>query len=131
MPSKLRAGGVFPYILLEDRATETVPQFELRILSGEDTDEVASLRKQFIEGQDKQASFLKLIEKTVAKCVIPGMEGQSIRSVLTDRECWELIAAAITGAALTSEERKKYVSPPKSAMDSCVGDVVAEFAKTE
>lgn len=118
MPDKLRAGGAFPFILEGDRAETKKPQFQIRVLSVSQHSDLISLRDQFIdpENADKRR---ELVEKMIGIAVeeIVDKQCEPLAEVLTEREHWELIAAAIDGAALTAEERKKFVSPPQSETD--------------
>lgn len=111
--SKLRAGRTFEYKLESEREDPEADVFSIRVLSGEQDDTVSELAKQYVATTDKtekQSIFEQLLVATVASCPWAG----TLRSVLTDRECWELIGAAREGASLTAEERKKFVSPSKS-----------------
>lgn len=129
MPDKLRTGGSFPYTLEADRHDDPSPQFGIVVLSAAENDAVIELRDQFITAQDK-ATRSGLLNQILSKCVkqvlIEGYGLTDLRDLLTERECWELIAAAINGAALTPEERKKFVLPPQCETDSSAS--VAEEA---
>jgi hypothetical protein len=72
-----------------------------------------------------------LLEKCVNEVLIDGYSKDGLKDMLTERECWELIAAAIEGASLTTEERKKYVSPPPSDTESSAVDVAVVSAQKE
>jgi hypothetical protein len=126
MPSKLKAGGTFPYILEADRSDGGPPQFAIRVLSAFEDGEVAAIRREFVDATGQPAKRTELIEKAlllaVDACHIDGFQNESTwNMLLTSLECWELINAATEGASLTSEERKKFVSPPPCETDSCVG----------
>lgn len=101
--SKLISGRTFP-VLFEGY------EIQLRVLSGEADDLVAELARSFATATDRKEVFRQSIELCVASWPWEG----SLRSVLTDRECWDLIGMAREGAALTPDERKKFVSPSTS-----------------
>lgn len=131
MPDKLRAGGSFPYILESDREQEQKPQFQIAVLSAADNDAVIELRDQFIAIKDKSErtkTLQSILERCVKSVCIEGYGVEDLRELLTERECWELASAAINGAALTPEERKKFVLPPQSETDSSVNDAEAVSA---
>jgi molybdopterin-guanine dinucleotide biosynthesis protein len=129
MPDKLRAGGSFPFILEGDRTETQSPQFKIRVLSASDNDAVIELRDEFIaakEKTDRRQIVGQILDRCVSEVLIEGYSTVDLQDLLTDRECWELISAAIEGAALTAEERKKYVSPPQFASEQSANDAVAE-----
>jgi hypothetical protein len=127
MPSKLKAGGTFPYILEADREDGGLPQFSLRVLSVFENDELGQLRVAFVEAKAAQRTELlqQALTMTVAKCLIEGYENEPLPSFLTNLECWELINGATEGASLTPDQRKKFVSALQSEMDCFAGDAVA------
>jgi len=127
MPSKLKAGGTFPYILEADRADGGPPQFNLRVLSVFENDELGQLRVAFVEAKAAQRTELlqQALAMTVARCLIEGYENEPLPSFLTNLECWELINGATEGASLTPDQRKKFVSALQSEMDFSAGDAVA------
>jgi hypothetical protein len=127
MPSKLKAGGTFPYILEADRADGGPPQFSLRVLSVFENDELGQLRVAFVEAKAAQRTELlqQALTMTVAKCLIEGYENEPLPSFLTNLECWELINGATEGASLTPDQRKKFVSALQSEMDFSAGDAAA------
>jgi hypothetical protein len=127
MPSKLKAGGTFPFILEADRADGGPPQFNLRVLSVFENDELGQLRVAFVEAKAAQRTELlqQALTMTVAKCLIEGYESEPLPSFLTNLECWELINGATEGASLTPDQRKKFVSALQSEMDFSAGDAVA------
>lgn len=112
--SKLVAGRTFPYILKDYRTEGAEPQFEIRVLSGVQDDEIRDLRRRYIDAKDNPASrtesLNQMLEKSVASAKCVGSVSE-LRTLLTDLECWELINAATEGATLSAEQRKKYVSP--------------------
>ncbi len=125
MPSKLKAGGTFPFTLEADRNDGQGPQFNLRVLSVFDNDELGQLRTEYIgeKQADKRTELLQqALSMTVAACLIEGYENEPLPSFLTNLECWELINAATEGASLTPEQRKKFVSPSPSETECSVGD---------
>ena len=129
MPDKLRAGGSFPYVLEGDRTGTQSPQFKVRVLSASDNDAVIDLRDEFISAKEKSDRIQivgQILDRCVDEVLIEGYSKVDLQDLLTDRECWELISAAIEGAALTAEERKKYVSPPPSDSEQSANDAVAE-----
>lgn len=130
MPSKLKAGGVYPYILSDDRNDCDKPQFSLRVLSAYQDCEIAEIRKEFLAATGQHAKRAELLEKAlllaVDSCHIEGWQNESTwNTMLTSLECWELINAATEGANLTNEERKKFVSALQSEMDFSAGDAAA------
>ena len=127
MPSKLKAGGTFPFILEADRGDGGQPQFSLRVLSVFENDELGQLRVAFVEAKAAQRTELlqQALTMTVAKCLIEGHENEPLPSFLTNLECWELINGATEGASLTPDQRKKFVSALQSEMDFSAGDAVA------
>lgn len=134
MPAKLRAGGAFPYILEEDREIVSQPQFQIKILSVDDNESLNELRQSYVtvdRGDLKKRNEIaqQALDLTVASYSIPEWDGPLFK-LLTERECWELINAATSGASLTADERKKFVSPPQSATGSCASDV-EPIAKTD
>lgn len=127
MPSKLKAGGTFPFTLEADRDDATGPQFSLRVLSVLENDELGQIRTAFIEAKAAQRTELlqEALTMTVAECLIEGYESEPLPSFLTNLECWELINGATEGASLTPDQRKKFVSALQSEMDCSAGDAVA------
>lgn len=115
--SKLRAGRTFDYQLEADRGEGEV--FQLRVLSGEQSDLLAEICSQFRSETEKDKRTALFAEALQLAVVAWPWDG-TLRSVLTDRECWELVAGAQLGAALTPEERKKFVSPSRSETETSV-----------
>jgi hypothetical protein len=103
--SKLIAGRTYP--VLFDEWT-----IELRVLSGELADRLNQITKEFAK-----TSTVELRDEAYAITVASWPWEGSLRSVLTDRECWQLVAKAIEGASLTADERKKFVLPPTSEQE--------------
>jgi hypothetical protein len=129
MPDKLRAGGAFSFTLASDRTETQSAQFKIRVLSASENDAVIELRDAFVANKDRaQRSDLlrQMLNKCVSELLIAGYGKADLPELLTERECWELIGAAIEGAALTTEERKKYVLPPQSDSEQSASDAVAE-----
>jgi hypothetical protein len=124
MPSKLKAGGTFPFTLEADRGDATGPHFNLRVLSVFENDELGQLRVAFVEAKAAQRTELlqEALAMTVADCLIDGYLSEPLPSFLTNLECWELINAATEGASLTPDQRKKFVSALQSEMDFSAAD---------
>jgi hypothetical protein len=121
MPSKLKAGGTFPYILQSDRGDDAPQFFGLRVLSAFEDAGVSEFRTEFLAkkgGLERVSIIQSAINICVADAPHP-LVVQELTQALTALECWELINAATEGASLTSEERKKFVSPPPCETDSC------------
>lgn len=120
--SKLRAGSPFPYILKEDREREDAVRFQLRVLSADDADKMDELRNEYATTEDRarkrdlRFDMLQLAMFEFRK---------DITAELTESECWELIANAIIGAVLSTEDRKKFVLPLQSETDSSASDAAA------
>ena len=127
MPSKLKAGGTFPFILEADREDGGLPQFSLRVLSVFENDELGQLRVAFVEAKGEKRTELlqEALAMTVAECLIEGYQGEPLPSFLTSMECWELINGATEAGGLTPEQRKKFVSALQSETDCSAGDAVA------
>lgn len=126
MPSKLRAGGVFPFILADDREETTDPQFNLRVLSAQENAELSILRTEYIAAEtllERLKVLRSALSLTVVDCFLS--DSEPIESLLTETECWEVINGSSGGSLLTAEERKKFVSPHLSETANFVGDVVA------
>lgn len=125
MPSKLRAGAGFPYIMEADRGEVTEPQFTLRVLSADDSDALVDLRNEYTSTDDdkkKRQIRNQMLGIAVVECKV---SSEPVSSILTDLECWEVITAATAGAMLTADERKKFVSPPLSETGNCASDAAA------
>jgi hypothetical protein len=103
--SKLIAGRTYPVVF--DEWT-----IELRVLSGELADRLNQITKEFAANPSTE-----LRDEAYAITVASWPWEGSLRSVLTDRECWQLVAKAIEGASLTADERKKFVSLPTSEQE--------------
>lgn len=104
--SKLRAGRTFDFAYEGDT-------FQLKVMSGEDVDRYSELVEHFKQSTDqatRKTIMQELIELTVAKWPWEG----TLRSVANDGDCWQLIGAAMRGAHLSEDERKKLGSQPVS-----------------
>ena len=126
MPSKLRAGGVFPFILIDDRAETTDTQFTLRMLSAQENAELSAVRGEYVNSKslEERLRFVRsALALTVVDCFLS--DSQPIEALLTETECWEVINAATEGATLTADERKKFVSQPSSEMECSAEGVAA------
>lgn len=77
--------------------------FSLRVLSGELQDRLSAITK---------APTPDARDEAFGMCVAKWPWEGSLRSVLSDRDCWALVAKAIEGTSLTADERKKFVSQP-------------------
>ena len=119
MPSKLKAGGTFPYILEADREDENPAVFHLKILSCLEHEELTSLRDDYF---DKDAAGHRqlldaMLLQSVESWSVPGHDQpQPLKAFLTAAECFELVAGAIRGTMLTADERKKLQSQHTSAV---------------
>ena len=127
MTSKMKAGGVFPFVMPADREDESPATFQIRILSAFEDVEVSELRKQFLATKDA-SERRAIMQKAIDACVTESPEGVAVSELtrhLTFVECWELVNAATVGASLTADDRKKFVSPPSLETDSSVEDAPA------
>ena len=134
MPSKLRAGGTFPYILEDDRVEGASPQYKINVLSYQQSMLCSDLRAEFIATTDKQERLRivsELLTMEVEECLISEYKQVSFFDYLTELECWELINTATMGANLSNEQRKKFVSPLKYETGSSVEDAAAKNVATE
>jgi hypothetical protein len=122
MPSKLKSGGVFPYMLKDDRDDETAPVFQLRVLSCMEEQELRDARDRYFKRGTDDASEAVMLEEMVAVAVVAhNMKGvSSLIRELTSAECFELVAGAIGGCVMTAEERKKFVWQPTLESGCCV-----------
>lgn len=125
MPSKLKAGGTFPYILAAERGEEDAAVFQLRVLSCLEEAELSESRERYFQRGEGDASESKMLAEMLKLALhshnIAGQDDDP-RSFLTSRECFELVAGAILGASLTADERKKFVLPPASETECSVDD---------
>lgn len=118
MPSKLKAGGIFPYQLKEERGEPDAPVFQLRVLSClEEAELKASQTRYFNRGESDESESAMLAEMIAVALASHPLDCGDVREQLTSRECFELIAGAITGTMLTEDERKKFVLPALSAAE--------------
>jgi hypothetical protein len=127
MPSKLKAGGTFPFTLEADRNDDKPQFFGVRVLSAFEDAEVSEIRQQFLAvkgGRERVALIQSAVNICVADAPHP-LVVEQLTQTLTSLECWALINAATEGANLTNEERKKFVLPLQSEMDFSAGDAVA------
>lgn len=106
--SKLFAGRTFDYLY----EGET---FKLAILSGLQSEELTQLTVDF-KSTDRTAQKAAL-NAMVALTIKGGPFEGDPRASLTDRECWDLIAAATKASVLTADERKKFGSGLKLETD--------------
>ena len=116
MPSKLRAGGVFPFILADDREETTDAQFNLRVLSAQENAELSILRTEYIAAEtllERLKVLRSALSLTVVDCFLS--DSEPIESLLTETECWEVINGSSGGSLLTAEERKKFGNSSETA----------------
>lgn len=126
MPSKLRAGGVFPFTFEEDR-DGTLHQFMLNVLSAEQADILSDIRTSFLaatDGKERARLESEALAITVNRCLIEGCTVEGLRGVLTHTECWGLINAAQEASTLSASEKKKFVLPLLSETDKSADDAV-------
>ena len=109
--SKLRSGRTFDYQLESDRGLADSDTFKLYVLSGEANDRLGAITEEWKLSLDNKNKLKDLQDEAISLSINSWPWEGSIRSVLTDIEVWELIGAAITGARLTVDERKKFVLP--------------------
>lgn len=115
MPTKLKAGGTFPYVLKDERGDDDAARFQLRVLSClEEAELKRSQDKYFKRGEDDASEADMLAEMLSVALASHTLDCQDVREQLTSRECFELVAGAITGTLLTEDERKKFVLPASS-----------------
>lgn len=130
MPSKLKAGGTYPYVLPGDREEANPVTFHLHVLSCLQECELTDIRQEFFAGKrdktltakEETQMLSKMLGVVVAKH--PLGEGVDLQSVLTSGECWELIRDCINGTVLTEDERKKFVLPASSEADLAASGAV-------
>lgn len=121
MPSKLKAGGVFPYQLKDDREDKDAAVFQLRVLSCLEEEELRLARDRYFQRGDSDASEAVMLKEMLDIAVVghnvPGVS--DLRAALTSAECFELVAGAIGGSVLSTEERKKFVWQPTCEPGCC------------
>ena len=128
--SKLKAGRSFPYQLTSQRGQPDADTFELRVLSGESNERLGEITSDWKSAIGDKAKIKDLQDEAISLAVASWPWEGTLRSVITDSEVWELIGAAITGARLSADERKKFVLQPSLEMDSYASDAPAS-ASTE
>ena len=135
MPSKLKAGGTFPYVLECDREDDPGSVFHLNILSCAEEEELLDARERYFEASGDKAKqrelTLVMLGIAVKSFDVKGQEGKELKTFLTDRECFELVAASVNGTILSPGERKKFVSPQPSDAAKSADDAQAQSAATE
>lgn len=142
MPQKLKPNSSYPYVLREERGEEDPVVFFLRVLAKKDEADFLRLNSEWIATKDADERE-RITNELLARAIdrIKGIEGvergddPKLSEILTIGETWELIHGAREGAALSVDERKKFVSPCRSdgvnsAEDAPPGDAQAESAKT-
>jgi hypothetical protein len=118
--SKLVPGRTFPVV-------QDGIEFQLKVLSGLDSDRLDDITAEIRAGAVDKKRGVELLNSALAICVAAWPWDGDIRSVLTNRECWQLIGSAIEGASLTADERKKFVSQCLSVMENSA-EVATETA---
>ena len=95
MPSKLKAGGTFPYVLECDREDDPGSVFHLNILSCAEEEELLDARERYFEASGDKAKqrelTLVMLGIAVKSFDVKGQEGKELKTFLTDRECFELV----------------------------------------
>jgi hypothetical protein len=109
--SKLVPGRTFP--VLQDGV-----EFQIKVLSGLDSDKLDDITAEIRAGSVDKKRAIELLSAALEICVAAWPWEGELRSVLTNRECWQLIGSAIEGASLTADERKKFVSQCLSVMEN-------------
>jgi hypothetical protein len=125
MPSKLKSGGTFPYVLADERGDDKPAVFMLRVLSCLEEAELTESRDRYFNRGESDASEAEMLGEMLRIALEShSVEGQpdDPRSFLTSRECFQLVAGAIMGAALSADERKKFVSQPASETECSASD---------
>ena len=123
--SKLIAGRTYPYQLQSQRGQEDADTFELRVLSGEVNERLGDITSSWKDSLGDKAKIKELQDEAISLAVAKWPWEGTLRSVITDSEVWELIGAAITGARLSADERKKFVSLPSLETVSSASDAAA------
>lgn len=131
MPSKLKAGGTFPYVLKAEREEENPAVFNLRVLSCLEEAQLTESRNRYFDRGKTDASeaemLAEMLEVALHSHNVTGQPDDP-REFLTSRECFELVAGAILGASLTEDERKKFVLPASSETECSASDAEAVSA---
>jgi len=125
MPSKLKSGGTFPYVLADERGDDKPAVFMLRVLSCLEEAELTESRDRYFNRGESDASEAEMLAEMLGIALEShNVEGQpdDPRSFLTSRECFQLVAGAIMGAALSADEGKKFVSQPASETECSASD---------
>lgn len=129
MGSKLKAGSSVPFVLSGYRDQPDAVRYSLCVLSADANDKILDLRDDYIAAKGDKAKQRELRAAMLSISVV-GMQPEEITATITDRECWELIAAAITCASLTVDERKKFALQCLSETASSA-EIVEASAETE
>lgn len=115
--SKLRAGRTYPYVLKDDREEEVKPTFLLRVLSCDEYDRLSSLTSQYqaVQQAEKSALLAQCLELVCSgwQNIDEAFSVDTMRQLLTQRECWELVGDATLEAVLSPDQRKKLESQSK------------------
>jgi len=112
--SKLKAGRTFAYQLESQRGDPEADTFSLMVLSGEANERIAEITSEWKAASGDRVKIKELQDEAISLTIASWPWEGTLRSVLTDTEVWELISASITGARLSADERKKFVSQPSS-----------------
>jgi hypothetical protein len=133
MPERLKPGRTFAYVLEGDRDDESPIRFNLTIISAADEYEFLRLNQEYISTRDadrREAIEAELLDRAVA-AVDGDLLREELRQTLTTKEIWELIHAVREGAALSPEQRKKFVSVSSSGSAGSVEGAELSDAKQE
>lgn len=133
MPERLKPGRTFAYVLEGDRDDESPIRFNLTIISAADEYEFLRLNQEYIVTRDadrREAIEAELLDRAVAS-VDGDLRREELRQTLTTKEIWELIHAVREGAALSPEQRKKFVSVSSSGSAGSVEGADPGDAKQE
>jgi hypothetical protein len=128
MPSKLKAGGSFPYVLPEERGDDKPAVFMVRVLSCLEEAELKEVRDRYFERTVTDESESDMLgEMLRISLESHNIEGQpdDPRAFLTSKECFSIVAGAIEGATLSADERKKFVLLPASVTECSASDAAA------
>lgn len=120
MSFKLRAGSSMAYVLDGYRDDPDAIKYQIRVLSADANDQLIDLRDEYLAAKNDKAEQRRLRLEMLKIAVV---DSDGLTATLTDRECWELIAAAIKAASLTVDERKKFELQCSSEMASSANDV--------
>lgn len=133
MPERLKPGRTFAYVLEGDREEESPIRFNLSIISAADEYDFLRLNQEYITTRD--ADRREAIESELLGRAVKSIDGElsmeELRKTLTTKETWELIHAVREGAALSPEQRKKFVSASSSGSAGSAEGAEPSDAKQE